>query len=317
MFKFVIDRQELVDDKKSMFGIFTKNPSLLTILPGLEPVLKRFIGKVEDIIPKKSIGTRSSEKMSVRKREQPNSSSSSNTSNALNTEIPTVEDLEERFMKWAKKQVQTKNKDIDDEELRKSFKIKATSNKSFEFTCLQVNCYLPFVLKYLDKSEDTNRTSKINMGNIHRHITSTCWLSEKKSTLKFKSSSSAKSTNFFKSKVSLTETKSNNEGLTDRTFIPKHPSDTDISIESPSLKYTKVGTKDNHTEVNSLETEIQLDNTSTTAESQFVSPENSKNLQAPVGQIVHTETDGRIQNVALPTAPENGIQEISVIKGSC
>ena len=54
MFKFVIDRQELVDDKKSMFGIFTKNSSLLTILvPGLKPVLKRFIAKVEDIIPKK------------------------------------------------------------------------------------------------------------------------------------------------------------------------------------------------------------------------------------------------------------------------
>ena len=46
MFRFVIDRQELVDDKKSMFGIFAKNPSLLTVLPGLEPVLKRFIANV-------------------------------------------------------------------------------------------------------------------------------------------------------------------------------------------------------------------------------------------------------------------------------
>ena len=236
----------------------------------------------------------SSEKVLIRKSEQPNSSSSSNTSNASNIEIPTVEDLEDRFLKWAKKQAQIKNKDINDEELRKSFKIKATSNKSFEFTCLKVNCNLPFVLKFLDNS-------KVNMGNIHRHITSTCWLSEKKSTLKSKSSS-AKPTNFCKSKVSLTETKSSNEGLTDRTFIPKHSSDTDISIESPSLKYTNVCTKDYQTKMNLLETEIQLDNTSTTAEPQFVSPDNSKNLQVPVGKMVHTETDGQIQNVILPTA---------------
>ena len=42
MFKFAADRQELVEDKKSMFGIYALNLKLLAISPGLKVTFKHF-----------------------------------------------------------------------------------------------------------------------------------------------------------------------------------------------------------------------------------------------------------------------------------
>ena len=193
MFKFVIDRQELVEDKKPMFGIFATNPSLLTVLPGLKPILKRFIGKVEDLVPKKqSSTTRSSEKMSSKKVH----SSSSSSSSVSKATIPTAEDLGGRYIKWAKKQVENLNKDIDPEELRKSFKIQSTTNNSFVFICLQAKCHEKLMLHFVD------RTSSVNMSNIHRHITP-----------KFTTSVTT-SISFSKAKICTKVTPENNNNLT-------------------------------------------------------------------------------------------------------
>ena len=51
MVKFVADRQELVEDKKSMFGIYAPNVKLSAISPGLKTTFKHFITKVEELIP--------------------------------------------------------------------------------------------------------------------------------------------------------------------------------------------------------------------------------------------------------------------------
>ena len=54
MFKYVADRSKLVKDKEAMFGIFELDPSLLAISPGLKPTFKRFISKVENLVPNRS-----------------------------------------------------------------------------------------------------------------------------------------------------------------------------------------------------------------------------------------------------------------------
>ena len=54
MFDYVTERVELVDDKKAMFGIFERNLSLLSIPPGTQGNLERFIDKVDKLLPKPS-----------------------------------------------------------------------------------------------------------------------------------------------------------------------------------------------------------------------------------------------------------------------
>ena len=47
------------DEKKKIFGIFVTKPRLVSILLGLEPVLKRFILSVENFVPKKNSNSKS------------------------------------------------------------------------------------------------------------------------------------------------------------------------------------------------------------------------------------------------------------------
>ena len=54
MFQFVIDNQELIENKDSYFGVFARNPKLLYVLPGLEQIFKTFISEVEALVPKRS-----------------------------------------------------------------------------------------------------------------------------------------------------------------------------------------------------------------------------------------------------------------------
>ena len=58
MLKLVAALQEVLpdDEMKKIFGIFVTIPSLVSILPGLEPVSKRFILSVENLVPKKNSG---------------------------------------------------------------------------------------------------------------------------------------------------------------------------------------------------------------------------------------------------------------------
>ena len=56
MFTFAATYCDLIDknNRRKTFGIFARNPQTVTVLPGLKPVLKRFITAVENLIPKKS-----------------------------------------------------------------------------------------------------------------------------------------------------------------------------------------------------------------------------------------------------------------------
>ena len=173
MFKFVADRQELVEDKKSMFGIYAPNVKLLAISPGLKTTFKHFIVKVEELIPnlsKRAKRTALSDPESSSKSKANTIRSTSGESLSKEVKLTTVKDLEQRLLKWISKEVVKRNKDVSEEEQRKSFKLKATGSNSFLFTCLQSNCREPCVLRYADKS------SSVNMYNAHRHITQSCWL---------------------------------------------------------------------------------------------------------------------------------------------
>ena len=126
MFKFVVKRVTLVQDKDDMFGIFAEDISILEMLPGLKPTFKRFLGKVKNLIPNPA--TR-------RKRLSQGTSNSpldtKSKKNHLDTEtltpdkkIATAEELGERYKKWLSKKVQETNQEMSIEDQEKLFTLK-------------------------------------------------------------------------------------------------------------------------------------------------------------------------------------------------
>ena len=172
MFKYVADRSKLVKDKEAMFGVFEIDPSLLAIHPGLKPTFKRFLNKVENLVPKRKKPASCDQELSAKKKKVSKAASSSNTT-TNESKVAIVEGLTNRFLKWATKEAEKRGKTVSEEDLKKSFQIKPTESKDFKFFCLQNNCYEDVVLKYVDSN------NSINMASAHRHVNCSCWLSEK------------------------------------------------------------------------------------------------------------------------------------------
>ena len=61
MFQSVLELEELIPDeqRRDMFGIFERKPSLLRILPGLQPGFKRWLQEVENLVPKRGMCSKS------------------------------------------------------------------------------------------------------------------------------------------------------------------------------------------------------------------------------------------------------------------
>ena len=137
MFQFVIDNQELIEDKDSYFGIFARNPKLLSILPGLDPIFKTFISKVESLVPQKSQNItiqkpackRKCVELDIKKTHVPPKVK------------PKVEVVTEAMKKWLKKKLMSKNLPEKDDYVNNSFTIKDTPKNNFIFTCKQVKCH--------------------------------------------------------------------------------------------------------------------------------------------------------------------------------
>ena len=49
MISFIKDMSDIIDEKEEIFGIFSQHPQKLMIFPGLNPILSKFIGKVETL----------------------------------------------------------------------------------------------------------------------------------------------------------------------------------------------------------------------------------------------------------------------------
>ena len=176
MFKYVADRSNLIKDKEAMFGVFELDPSLLAIHPGLKPTFKRFIAKVENLVPKRKTATPScTQKPPLKKARNRNMSEDASSQNDSkdSKKVVTVEDLINRFLKWLSKEMEKSGNKVSKEDQKKSFQIKAANGNDFKFMCLQKNCFEEIVLKSC-KSNNT-----INMSSAHRHVTNSCWLSGK------------------------------------------------------------------------------------------------------------------------------------------
>lgn len=235
MFNYVVVREKLVEDKKAMFGIFAKDLSLLSIKPGLKPTFKRFITKVENLIPNRSKEAKRRAPDTPDKSVLPKAKVARQSMSTPSDEVKhtTADDLRTRQLKWLAKAVEKHGKEVSGEDQRESFLITSSVSDSFNFKCLQVNCFETFAIKYSSKSKS------YNMYNIHRHITQSCWLSSSsKRKAKFSSSKPSKPTNYFG-----TSERKNAQGpstaasakktidlrlSTDRIFIPSDELDTDF-----------------------------------------------------------------------------------------
>ena len=177
LMKYVADRSKLVKDKEAMFGIFELDPSLLAISPGLKPTFKRFISKVENLVPNRSKERPAKRPASCDRRPSLEAKRKSTGASKLlsDDDMMTVADLEKRFLKWLSHEVEKKGKNVSKEDQEKSFQLKATEGNDFQFICLQINCFEACTLKYCKTS------NSVNMSSAYRHITNTCWLSPKRS----------------------------------------------------------------------------------------------------------------------------------------
>lgn len=257
MFKFVVDREKLVTNKEEMFGIFAADVTLLTILPGFKPTFKRFLTKVENLVPNR---TTKSKRNGQSPSEIPIKKKSRTSVLALerltpNDKIIKVEELIERFKKWLSKEVQKKCKRVSIDDQEKSFSLKSTDSNSFSWMCLQNGCFETVTLTY------SSRTKSVSMYSAQRHVRDSCWLSGNKKP----QFSTKKKTNFF--------------GTPKQTNITEVPKVVDIEDDSS-------------TEPDIIDFENM--NTTLSAEVSLQSPTNSdpKNLQVPVGTIDPTKTDG-------------------------
>ena len=110
MFKYVADRSK---DKEAMFGIFELDPSLLAISPGLKPTFKRFISKVENLVPNRSKERPTKWPASCDRRPSLEAKRKSMGASKLlsdDDKVMTVADLEKRFLKWLSHEVEKKGK---------------------------------------------------------------------------------------------------------------------------------------------------------------------------------------------------------------
>ena len=163
MFKTVVELQELIpeEEKDEMFGIFKKNPSLLRILPGIEPRFQTFLKKVETHCPHHTANGKRGTKRPMKTM-------------ALNLKDnkklkPTENDLKNRLYDWFLKELPKRGKDITIKEAMVTFTLKENPNGSFTFNCLK--CKSPYIIP---NAEPT----KISISNATRHITKHCWLNE-------------------------------------------------------------------------------------------------------------------------------------------
>ena len=180
MFKYVTDRIQLVQDRRAMFGIFEPDPTSLDAMPpGFKPTFKRFLARVENLVP---LRNRPSSKRPA-SGEPTSSKSSSKSLKRSATSLPTdqgedktvsVTDMETRILKWIASQKTTLEKKVSKEDQERSFELKAADvHNEFKFRCLQNNCFEKFTLKFV------KRSNTVNASSVYRHITNTCWLSAK------------------------------------------------------------------------------------------------------------------------------------------
>lgn len=190
MFQFVVDMKDAVPDPKATFGIFEKKPESIKLLPGLEPIFKKFIDKVKNFANRKSGSSTVS--LSVEKKSKPTLKAKKIVEKKLTSVVvPTVKDIEKQMTKYMVK--------ID---ITKPFKVTPTENPlTFSFLCEYCR-WIGMVT--------VNREGKALLSNVQRHFKSQC---EKKFSKKGNSSKSATLTDFYKFKSARFEEGMDRDGI--------------------------------------------------------------------------------------------------------
>ena len=167
MFDYVVSKAELVEDKKAMFGIFARNPSLLSIPPGTQDILERFLDKVDGLLPKPS-KSKSKLQKAARSKDTPNTTQKENVKPTT-----TVDTLKERLEKWLADglpKLPSINMTVD--QVMGTFTLTENPNGGFTWRC-QDKSHLPQILQ---KSKETG---KVTISNATRHLKKSCWMSTK------------------------------------------------------------------------------------------------------------------------------------------
>ena len=240
MFRTAIELQEPIpeEDRKITFGIFEKNPTMLKVLPGVDPGFKRFLKMVEGLVPK-TVTKKTVSNMHAPKRRRSSDIISTDASPAENgivnligevTPGPTKEDLDERFRRWFDKELPSLSPNTSVDDAMKSFTLKRNSNGSFAYKCIR--CSITVTISNLGPT-------KTSISNGTRHMTRSCWLNTKRAKIMPQS----QLTTFFAAKPSPKLGKDN----TVRTFVPDTEDplgDVDLSIKRPLMCGTSNSTND-------------------------------------------------------------------------
>ena len=158
-----------------MFGIFMKNPSLLKILPGVMPGFKRFLKKVDDLLPKEDGNKPSSKRRKSVKLQDLSesdltiSNSESGTKSQVVEKELTVKDMMERFEKWFKKELPSRSPKTSVQDAMNRFTLKKNPNSSYTFKC--IHCDVICNIAYAG--------TKTTISSATKHL-KLCWLSSNK-----------------------------------------------------------------------------------------------------------------------------------------
>ena len=167
MFDYVVSKAELVEDKKAMFGIFARNPSLLSIPPGTQAILERYLDKIDRLLPKRS-RSKSKLQKAARSKDAPNTTQKENVKPTT-----TVDTLKERLEKWfADELPMLPSINMTIEQAMGTFTLAENPNGGFTWRC-QDKSHLPQILQ---KSKETG---KVTISNATRHLMKSCWMSTK------------------------------------------------------------------------------------------------------------------------------------------
>ena len=175
MLEFAAKSHDVLDENEKVYtlGRFHRKPESLCILPGLVPVFKRFVKAVDDLIPKPP-NSQQAKNASFLEKDKSNESIDKNKKKPTNTDLESaVAGLESRMKKWVEEKLRkTQEIRLNTEEATRKFSLSVTANNQLKFQYKHLGCSEIFILA-------NSPSGNLNLSNVQRHITKSCWLSTK------------------------------------------------------------------------------------------------------------------------------------------
>ena len=268
MFDFVVEMADVINDKNIFGGIFEFKPDKVRVLPGLEPVFKRFLDEVEG-----------KERPMVLERHNAKQNKNASKEQKQREEVTiSTESLTTHLKNWCRKRGFDGDPKI---------KMERIPPNKYIYSCI---CNEKIVLATSNKS--------VSLSNAQRHIKDVCWMSERKASVK-KNKISTPIEGF----LQMPTEKSRDSSLTSiqplSTISAKHtsPNVSNNHLGSPAVqpKFPTTGNED-----------LALDSLVSPSDQSTYDPfeddihltidvsddEDSKNLRVPAGIHEHIDASG-------------------------